>query len=96
MNSNRTKLVFVNNGNPPPHLPIHVCTPVRPSGKSLQTVALQWIKVASPAIQKQNGQLQSFIKVKLKCPLKQQTLKQPKSAQLDKVLYKWFTAMCSE
>lgn len=28
--------------------------------------------------------------------LKQQTLKQPESAQMDKVLYKWFTTMCSE
>jgi hypothetical protein len=27
---------------------------------------------------------------------KRQTLKQPKLTQLDKVLYKWFTAMCSE
>jgi hypothetical protein len=26
----------------------------------------------------------------------QQTLKEPKFAQLDKVLYKWLTAMCSE
>jgi len=28
--------------------------------------------------------------------LTQQTLKQPESAQLDKVLYKWFTTMHSE
>jgi hypothetical protein len=27
---------------------------------------------------------------------KQQTLKKPKLLQLDRVLYKWFTAMCSE
>jgi hypothetical protein len=27
---------------------------------------------------------------------KQQTLKEPKLAQLDKVLYKWFTATCSK
>jgi len=48
INSNRTKLVFVNNGikvnSIPPPLS-DMCAPVRPLGKSLQTVALQWLKV---------------------------------------------------
>jgi hypothetical protein len=33
---------------------------------------------------------------RVKCLFKQQALKQPKLAQLDLVLYKWFTVMHSE
>jgi hypothetical protein len=33
---------------------------------------------------------------RVKCLFKQQALKQPKLAQLDNVLYKWFTVMHSE
>ena len=33
---------------------------------------------------------------RVKCLFKQQALKQPKLAQLDRVLYKWFTVMHSE
>jgi hypothetical protein len=32
----------------------------------------------------------------VKAVFKQQTLKEPKLVQLDKVLFKWFTAMCSK
>jgi hypothetical protein len=33
---------------------------------------------------------------RVKCLFKQQALKQPKLAQVDRVLYKWFTVMHSE
>jgi len=33
---------------------------------------------------------------RVKCLFKQQALKQPKLAQLDRVLYEWFTVMHSE
>jgi hypothetical protein len=32
----------------------------------------------------------------MKDPVKQQTMKEPKLVQMDKVLCKWLTAMCSE
>jgi DDE superfamily endonuclease./Tc5 transposase DNA-binding domain./CENP-B N-terminal DNA-binding domain. len=49
-------------------------------------------------IRKQKDQLRSFLasSENVKDLLKRQTLKQPKLAQLDKVLYTWFTTMRSE
>jgi hypothetical protein len=49
-------------------------------------------------IRKQKDQLRSFLasSENVKGLLKRQTLKQPKLAQLDKVLYTWFTTMRSE
>jgi hypothetical protein len=75
-----------------------MCAPVQPLGKSLQTVALQWLKVANPAIQKQNTQLQSLIKeVKVWRPFSSNRhWNNLNQSSLDKVLYKWFTTMCSE
>jgi hypothetical protein len=49
-------------------------------------------------MKKQTDQLLSFMasRESMKNLFKQQTLKQPKSVQLDKVLCTWFTAMCCE
>jgi hypothetical protein len=49
-------------------------------------------------IKEQKDQLLSFMASSgsVKDLFKQQTLKEPTLVQLDKVLYKWFTAMCSE
>jgi hypothetical protein len=44
---------------------------------------------------KQNNQLQLLMASNMKDLFKRLTLKEPKLVQLDKVLYKWFTAMCS-
>lgn len=50
------------------------------------------------AIKKQKDQLRSFMSSSksVKSLFKQQPLKQPKIAQVDKVLCKWLTEMCSE
>jgi hypothetical protein len=49
-------------------------------------------------IKKQKDQLQSFMASSgsVRGLFKRETLKQPKLLQLDKVLYKWFTATRSE
>lgn len=49
-------------------------------------------------IKKRKDQLWSFMVSSeiVKDLINQQTLKEPKLMQLDKELYKWFTAVCSE
>ena len=49
-------------------------------------------------MKKKKDQFQSFAasSESVECLFKQQTLKQPKSAIMDKVLHKWFTVMSSQ
>jgi hypothetical protein len=49
-------------------------------------------------VEKWKDQLQLFVtsSKRVKDLSKQEILEEPKLAQLEKVLYKWFTTMCSE